>query len=58
MGAQAIFAGLATLLGLVLLVSMARTEIAKEQLLLIGVIIFGVVLALGFGFMRKGSSGG
>ena len=43
---------------MVLLVNMARTEQSKEQLILIGVILVGVVLALGFGFMRKGSSGG
>jgi hypothetical protein len=42
----------------VLLTNMARTEQAKEHLLLIGVILLGVVLALAVGFMRKGDSSG
>jgi hypothetical protein len=58
MGAQAIFAAIASLGAILLLANMARTEQAKEQLVLIAVIVVGVVLALGFGFMRKGSSGG
>jgi uncharacterized membrane protein YesL len=58
MGAQGIFAAIATLGAIVLLANMARTEQSKEQLVLIAVIVIGVVLALGFGFMRKGSSGG
>ena len=58
MGAQGVFAVVASLAAVVLLVNMARTEQSKEQLLLIGVIVIGVVLALGFGFMRKGGSKG
>ena len=58
MGAQGVFAVVASLGALLLLANMARTEQSKEQLILIGVILVGVVLALGFGFMRKGSSGG
>jgi hypothetical protein len=58
MNAQGIFAGIASLGAIVLLANMARTEQAKEQLVLIAVIVIGVVLALGFGFLRKGSSGG
>ena len=49
---------IASLGALLLLANMARTEQSKEQLILIGVILLGVVLALAFGFMRKGSSGG
>ena len=49
---------IASLGALLLLANMARTERSKEQLILIGVILLGVVLALAFGFMRKGSSGG
>ncbi len=58
MGAQGIFAAIASLGAILLLANMARTEQSKEQLILIAVIVIGVVLALGFGFMRKGSSGG
>jgi hypothetical protein len=58
MGAQAVAAGFATLLGGVLLFSMARTEQSREWLILIAVLLIGVVLALAFGFMRKRSSGG
>ncbi len=58
MGVQGVFAAIASLGALVLLANMARTEQSKEQLILIGVILLGVVLALAFGFMRKGSSGG
>ena len=58
MGAQGVFAVVASIGALLLLANMARTEQSKEQLILIGVILVGVVLALGFGFMRKGSSGG
>jgi len=57
-GAQGVFAVVASIGALLLLANMARTEQSKEQLILIGVILVGVVLALGFGFMRKGSSGG
>ena len=57
MGAQGELAAVASLGAVVLLANMARTEQSKEQLLLIGVILLGVVLALAFGFMRKGSSG-
>ena len=58
MGTQVFTAGFASLLGIFLLANMARTEQAKEQLILIAVIVIGVVAALAFGFMRKGSSGG
>ncbi len=58
MGAQGVFAVVASLGGMLLLANMARTEQSKEHLILIGVILVGVVLALAFGFMRKGSSGG
>jgi uncharacterized membrane protein len=58
MGAQAVAAGIAALLGAVLLFSMARTEQSREWLVLIVVLLIGVVLALAFGFMRKRSSGG
>ena len=54
MSTQTVFAALATFAGGILLFSMARTEQSKEQLILIG----GVALALTFGFLRKGSSGG
>jgi hypothetical protein len=54
---QTVVAAIAALAGLGLLINMARTEQSKEQLVLIAVILIGVVLALGFGFMRKGSSG-
>lgn len=58
MGTQAVFASIASLAAILLIANMARTEQSKEQLVLIGVILIGVVLALAFGFMRKGSSGG
>ena len=58
MSTQTVFAALATLAGGILLFSMARTEQSKEQLILIGVLVVGVALALTFGFLRKGSSGG
>jgi hypothetical protein len=58
MGAQAVAAAIAALLGAVLLFSMARTEQSREWLILIVVLLIGVVLALAFGFMRKRSSGG
>lgn len=58
MGTQGVFAAIASVGALVLLANMARTEQSQEQLILIGVIVIGVVLALAFGFMRKGSSGG
>jgi hypothetical protein len=58
MNAQAVFAGIASVAGAILLFSMARTEQSKEWLILIGVLVLGVTLALTFGFMRKGSSGG
>jgi hypothetical protein len=58
MNAQAIFAGIASVAAAILLFSMARTEQSKEWLILIGVLVVGVALALTFGFMRKGSSGG
>jgi uncharacterized membrane protein len=58
MSTQAVFAGIAALAGALLLFSMARTEQSKEWLILIGVLVVGVALALTFGFMRKGSSGG
>lgn len=58
MGAQTVLATIAALAAMLLLANMARTEQGKEQLILIGVIVIGVVLALAFGFMRKGSSGG
>ena len=57
MSTQTVVAAIAALAGLGLLINMARTEQSKEQLVLIAVILIGVVLALGFGFMRKGSSG-
>jgi hypothetical protein len=58
MGAQAVAASLAALLGAILLFSMARTEQSREWLLLIAVLLVGVLLALAFGFMRRRSSGG
>ena len=58
MNAQAVFGGIAAVAGAILLFSMARTEQSKEWLLLIGVLVVGVALALTFGFMQKGSSGG
>ena len=58
MNAQAVFAGIASLAGALLLFSMARTEQSKEWLILIAVLVAGVALALTFGFMRKGSSDG
>lgn len=58
MGAQTVLATIAALSAILLLANMARTEQGQEQLLLIGVVVIGVVLALAFGFMRKGSSGG
>ena len=58
MGAQGALAAVASVGALLLLANMARTEQSKEQLLLIGVILLGVVLALAFGFMRKGDSSG
>ncbi len=58
MSAQAVFAAIATFAGAILLFSMARTEQSKEWLILIGVLVIGVALALAFGFMRRGSSGG
>ena len=58
MGTQAVFATIASAGAILLIVNMARTEQSKEQLFLIGVILIGVVLALAFGFMRKGGSSG
>ncbi len=58
MGAQAVFATIASLAAILLLANMARTEQGKEHLILIGVIVIGVALALVFGFMRNRSSGG
>jgi uncharacterized membrane protein len=58
MSTQTVFAALAAFAGAILLFSMARTEQSKEWLLLIGVLVVGVALALTFGFLRKGSSGG
>ena len=58
MGTQAVFATIASLGAILLIANMARTEQSKEQLILIGVILIGVVLALTFGFMRKGGSSG
>jgi hypothetical protein len=58
MGAQAVAASLAALLGAILLFSMARTEQSREWLVLIAVLLVGVLLALAFGFMRRRSSGG
>jgi uncharacterized membrane protein YesL len=55
---QGVFGAIAAVGGALLLYNMALTEQSKEQLILIAVIVLGVVLALGFGFMRKGSSGG
>jgi uncharacterized membrane protein len=58
MSTQGVFGAIAAVAGAVLLFSMARTEQSKEWLVLIGVLVVGVALALTFGFMRKGSSGG
>jgi uncharacterized membrane protein YesL len=58
MNAQAVFGAIAAVAGGILLFSMARTDQSKEWLVLIAVLVIGVALALTFGFMRKGSSGG
>lgn len=58
MGTQAVFAVIASIGAILLISNMARTEQSKEVLILIGVILIGVVLALAFGFMRKGGSSG